>query len=454
MQRRTDRPALSRLHAASPPDAVGMIASEAPCSSGYGPYASRVPGGIRVARPRRSGLSRKNGCAGSSHVTGMIHGTSGERRSISTPVVQYGGSRRCRVVKACCQPTRSPTTPSEGQILTGPLFNEPMCVGTVTATGRLAWAARGSNSRGISPKSRYSRTQPGTSSAGSNWRPGRSMRGQARCRVRFNRPMLLPTLYQPNAGIWFTGPLHHAAMPYSDLSDFFLMWLKRATGPPAVAGSLGCWQSAVAQNQQGCSKRNHSCCRATEGPCLVRGNDGACIRGGPSRAREDGVGAVVFAHQTTGGWEALLSGMIRGGWTIKGSWPIATELPSRLRPQDSAALATSIHLICRPHPEDAPVGDWGVVLRELPGRVGDWMERLQEEGMRGADLVFACIGPALEIFSRYARVEATDGCETGPPAYLEKVWGASDAWRWRTSSASRERRPGTGLPGRSKRMCD
>ncbi len=138
--------------------------------------------------------------------------------------------------------------------------------------------------------------------------------------------------------------------------------------------------------------------------------------------REDGVGSVVFAHKTTEGWEALLSGMIRGGWTITGSWPIATEMGSRLRARDSAALATSVHLICRPRPEDAPVGDWPDVLRELPRRVGDWMERLQGEGIRGADLVFACIGPALEIFSRYRAVETAEGRDVGLPEYLEKVW--------------------------------
>jgi hypothetical protein len=68
------------------------------------------------------------------------------------------------------------------------------------------------------------------------------------------------------------------------------------------------------------------------------------------------------------------------------------------------------------------VGDWGEVLRELPKRVGDWMERLQSEGVRGADLVFACIGPALEIFSRYSRVETADGQEVKLAEYLEKVW--------------------------------
>ena len=138
--------------------------------------------------------------------------------------------------------------------------------------------------------------------------------------------------------------------------------------------------------------------------------------------REDGVGSVVFAHKTTEGWEALLSGLIRGGWTITGSWPIATEMASRLRARDSAALATSVHLVCRPRPNDAPVGDWGEVLRELLKRVGDWMERLQGEGIRGADLVFACIGPALEIFSRYSKVETADGREVKLDEYLEKVW--------------------------------
>ncbi len=86
---------------------------------------------------------------------------------------------------------------------------------------------------------------------------------------------------------------------------------------------------------------------------------------------EDGVGSVVFAHKTTEGWEALLSGMIRGGWTITGSWPIATERTARMRARDSAALATSAHLICRPRPENAPIGDWADVLRELPLRVAD-----------------------------------------------------------------------------------
>ena len=129
--------------------------------------------------------------------------------------------------------------------------------------------------------------------------------------------------------------------------------------------------------------------------------------------QERSIGCVVFAHKTTEGWEALISGIIRGGWVVTGSWPIATEQAYRLRARESAALATSVHLVCRPRAESAPVGDWGDVLRELPKRVGDWVERLQSEGIRGADLVFACIGPALEIFSRYSKVETAEGREVG-----------------------------------------
>jgi len=110
------------------------------------------------------------------------------------------------------------------------------------------------------------------------------------------------------------------------------------------------------------------------------------------------------------------------GWECVASWPLKTEQAQRLRARESAALATSVHLICRPRPDDAGVGDWADVLRDLPNRVGDWMERLQGEGVRGADLVFACIGPALEIFSRYTKVETADGREVTLAEYLEKVW--------------------------------
>ena len=212
-------------------------------------------------------------------------------------------------------------------------------------------------------------------------------------------------------------------MPYADLSDFFLVWLKRALPNHTMLQDRFDAKNPLSPKireavqdetkQQDGRPKNRSWFEETMAKAFAEGR---------RVLHDDGVGSVVFAHKTTEGWEALLSGMIRGGWTITGSWPIATEMTTRLRARDSAALATSVHLVCRPRPEDAPTGDWSDVLRELPGRVGDWMERLQEEGVRGADLVFACVGPALEIFSRYSRVETAEGDEVGLPVYLERVW--------------------------------
>lgn len=226
-----------------------------------------------------------------------------------------------------------------------------------------------------------------------------------------------------SAGVWFTDPPYYDAIPYSDLSDFFLVWLKRTLPDKSLLrdpfnsdNPLSPKTLEVVQDETRLvngQPKDREWFEQTMAKAFAEGR---------RILSEDGIGSVVFAHKTTEGWEALLSGMIRGGWTITGSWPIATEIASRLRARDSAALATSVHLICRPRPEDASIGDWADVLRELPVRVGDWIERLQGEGIRGADLVFACIGPALEIFSRYCAVETAEGHEVNLPEYLEKVW--------------------------------
>ncbi len=225
------------------------------------------------------------------------------------------------------------------------------------------------------------------------------------------------------AAAWFTDPPYYDAVPYSDLSDFFFVWFKRLLPNHALlrdpfdpANPLTPKRQEAVQDEtkhDDGQPKDRAWFEETMAKAFAEGH---------RVLREDGVGSVVFAHKTTEGWEALLSGMIRGGWTVTGSWPIATERYSRLRARESAALATSVHLICRPRPNDAPVGDWADVLRELPRRVGDWMERLQGEGVRGADLVFACIGPALEIFSRYRTVETAEGREVTLAEYLERVW--------------------------------
>ena len=64
--------------------------------------------------------------------------------------------------------------------------------------------------------------------------------------------------------------------------------------------------------------------------------------------KPNGIGLIVFAHKSTEGWEALLQAMVDAGWFISASWPIDTEMENRLRARNSAALASSVHLVCRP----------------------------------------------------------------------------------------------------------
>jgi len=238
------------------------------------------------------------------------------------------------------------------------------------------------------------------------------------------------------ASIWFTDPPYYDAVPYSELSDFFYVWLKRTQpGNPLLSDKTDPTNPLTPKVNEIVQDETKSIDGRPKDRMAFEAMMADAFAEGYRVLHRDGVGSVVFAHKTTEGWEALLSGMIRGGWTITGSWPIATEMKNRLRARESAALATSVHLICRPRDQRAEVGDWGNVLRELPNRVGDWIERLQTEGIKGADLVFACIGPAMEIYSRYHRVEDAEGHEIplgGDPSAIEPHKRGFLAYVWET----------------------
>ncbi|MEM3485849.1 MAG: hypothetical protein QXI12_09535, partial [Candidatus Methanomethyliaceae archaeon] len=126
--------------------------------------------------------------------------------------------------------------------------------------------------------------------------------------------------------------------------------------------------------------------------------------------------------------------LVQAGWTVTASWPIETERGARMRAKNSAVLASSVFLVCRPRPEGAGVGEWRDVLAEMNHKVAAWLPRLEREGIHGADAIFACIGPALEVYSRYERVETASGESiplggtesrgTSRRSYLSYVWEA------------------------------
>lgn len=241
-------------------------------------------------------------------------------------------------------------------------------------------------------------------------------------------------LPEASAAIWFTDPPYYDAVPYADLSDFFFVWLKRGLVDHAILRNPFEPDSLLTPKAQEIVQDDTKLVESE--PKDRKFFELAMARSfsvGRLLLKDDGVGSIVFAHKTTEGWEALLSGMVNGGWVVTASWPIATEMGGRLRARESAALATSVHLVCRPRPEDAEMGDWGEVFRELPNRIGDWMERLSSEGVRGADLVFACIGPAMEAYSRYRRVEDAEGREIplgGDPEATEPYKRGFLAYVW------------------------
>jgi len=238
-----------------------------------------------------------------------------------------------------------------------------------------------------------------------------------------------------STAVWFTDPPYYDAIPYSDLSDYFYVWEKRilqhgrlVSDPFDRNNPLTPKIQEIVQDE---TKKVDS--RKKDRDFFEEAMAKAFAEGRRVLS-DDGIGSVVFAHKTTEGWEALLSGLLGSGWVITASWPVSTERPVRLRSLQSAALAGSVHLICRPRIENK-VADWSEVLRELPKRVGDWMERLQAEGIRGADLVFACIGPALEIYSKYSKVEDAAGREIplgGNPEAVEPHERGFLAYVWET----------------------
>ena len=177
-----------------------------------------------------------------------------------------------------------------------------------------------------------------------------------------------------SAMAFITDPPYYDAVPYADLSDFFYVWLRRNLPDTH--------QSLLATTV---TKKDDECIVD-----IVRGKDRTFFEQSMARAMAegrrllapDGIGIVVFAHKSTSGWESQLQAMIDAGWVVTGSWPIDTERPGRLRAQGSAALASSVHLVCRPreNPDGSlrhnEIRDWRDVLQELPQRIHAWMPRL------------------------------------------------------------------------------
>ncbi len=207
-----------------------------------------------------------------------------------------------------------------------------------------------------------------------------------------------------------TDPPYYDAIPYSDCMDFFHVWLRRQThglspiidaafleplGPKwdhdtgdgeliDDASRFGGDKDRSRQNYEDGMARAFQACHAS--------------------MRPDGRLVVVFANKQPDAWETLVAALIRAGFVVDGSWPIQTEMGTRHRARDSAALSSSVWIVCKKRSNIRPGWD-NVVLDEMRENITLQLRDFWDAGIRGPDFVWAATGPALEAFSKYPVVK-------------------------------------------------
>lgn len=206
-----------------------------------------------------------------------------------------------------------------------------------------------------------------------------------------------------------TDPPYYDAIAYSDVMDFFYVWLKRALqghpGSSAFEASSGPKWDHEQKNGE-----------LIDDPSRFDGDSHASKKtyeDGMARAfsychsalRQDGRLVVVFAHKHPNAWETLVNAIIRAGFTVDGSWPIQTERIARTNAISSASLSSSVWLVCRKRDPHARAGWDTEVLKEMEANIKQRLHDFWDAGIHGPDFVWAATGPALEAYSQYPAVK-------------------------------------------------
>lgn len=213
-----------------------------------------------------------------------------------------------------------------------------------------------------------------------------------------------------------TDPPYYDNISYSDLSDYFYVWLRYCLCniyPNVVETMLTPKVDELVAN-----------------PYRHGGKDGAAkffVDGFNSVFHHIRMGAnsnvpitVYYAYKqqdsdnkgtSSTGWYTLLDGLIGAGWEITATWPIRSERKGRLLGLGTNALASSIVLACRPRPEDAEATTRRAFIAQLKSELPVALRTLMQGGIAPVDLAQAAIGPGISVFSRYSRVREADGSD-------------------------------------------
>jgi putative DNA methylase len=211
-----------------------------------------------------------------------------------------------------------------------------------------------------------------------------------------------------------TDPPYYDSVPYSDLSDFFYVWLKRSVGhlyPELFNTPLTPKKSEIIQNTS--MIRRGSLLKTDTSSRIKTDQD---FEHQITKAfseitrvlRKDGLAVIVFAHKSTRAWETILNSILTSGLVLTASWPLHTEKQGSLRAYESATLASSIFMICRKRvkSESAYYNELKPVIEH---RIKERLDHFWAENIRGADFFISAIGPAVEVFGQYAKVEKLSG---------------------------------------------
>lgn len=215
-----------------------------------------------------------------------------------------------------------------------------------------------------------------------------------------------------------TDPPYYDNIGYSDLSDFFYVWLRRSLA--SIHGkTVGTMLTPKAEELVANPYRHDG--KAGAEKFFVEGFNSVFKRIRET-ANTDVPLTVYYAYKqqdtktdgtTSTGWHTLLDGLINTGWEISATWPMRTEGTTRLIASGSNALASSIVLACRPRPDNATSTTRRAFVATLRSELPDALRTLMQGAIAPVDLAQAAIGPGISVFSRYARVRESDGSDMG-----------------------------------------
>ena len=212
-----------------------------------------------------------------------------------------------------------------------------------------------------------------------------------------------------------TDPPYYDNICYADLSDYFYVWLRRSLKSvyPDLFATLAVPKAeelVATQNRHGTKEKAEAFFLEgmTEAmSCLVHGAHPAfpvTIYYAFKQSESDGANGTAST-----GWETFLDAVIRAGFGISGTWPIRTERGARSTGIGANALASSIVLVCRHRPADAPIATRREFINVLKTDLPKALAHLQRGNIAPVDLAQAAIGPGMAVYTGYARVLDADG---------------------------------------------